>query len=175
MGYTMSVAAVPAPLSENLAAEEQLTQRLRDRTELGDEEKVRERENVRLRFVFGQRLDAALAEMNEEELFDFGERHLSWFTTEEVTAPTEEKRAMIRQNVMIDIEKTVINYSREVATILFGEKLWLVTGGMADSDGPTDAYDMLNRIDELALTENSLTLDEYAVAVAYEKGIRDAS
>ncbi|QGZ16774.1 hypothetical protein PBI_DEWDROP_127 [Microbacterium phage Dewdrop] len=175
MGRFMAVAIVAAPRNSQEAQQlaHQLTEQ--DSLELKSVTKAQERQDVRLRFIFGKRVDEYLEGLNEEELVAFGEERLGWFLDEDIPGGgVAEIRRTLRHQLMLDIETIYLRANNEVTELYLSDRIWLVSGGMSSGDEPTDAYAPIQRLEDAQIFEEEVTIDELRAAVAYEKEIRDA-
>lgn len=87
-----------------------------------------------------------LGEMNDGLIADYikaTEDHLYWEEDYEDELDTNEARTKFYQHVAERVTEAINNcYSdtREVSTLIDGEKKWLITGGMSWGDPPTDIF-----------------------------------
>ncbi|AWN07797.1 hypothetical protein HOT31_gp127 [Microbacterium phage Hendrix] len=180
MGSTMSLAVVPAPhfwpLAEHLSREAASAD-ARDAHEANfsyDErtKHMEARHQVRLRFIYSLRLDANLKTMTPGDIDEFIDNRLP-DPDDLVDYSDELKRSFVRQQIMLDLEAAAFGYNREVVQIDLDGKNWLMTGGMTNGDGPTEAYDQLNRIDDMDILGMAISVQEITAAIEYEKSLRN--
>ena len=180
MGRDMLIAFTPAPVLDDEASEEAKRQNQLDADEgarTGTLDGVMwARRRIQLAIV--GRIAPVLEKLSDRELNELGESNLGWgwdelYDEDENETQGREGSVRILSQAAEEAVVHVIGENREVMGAVIQGRRYLLSGGPSWGDSPTQAYDDIWLIDDLGITYDPITLDEYRAAVEEERRTRD--
>lgn len=182
MGRDMLIAFTPAPVLDDEASEEAKRQNQIDADEgarTGTLDGVMwARRRIQLAIV--GRIAPMLEKLSDTELAGIGENNLGWGWDELYDEDENENETQGREGPVRILSKaaeeaviSVLGPNREVAEAVIQGRRYLFSGGLSWGDSPTQACDDIWLIDDLGITYDPITLDEYRAAVEEERRTRD--